>query len=213
MDFLHAIFDLDGTLLDSMPVWETLGERYLQAHGKKALPGMRADTALLSMRQTADYFIERYGIPGTQQSVMDEINAMAADDYLHRVPAKPYVPEYLAHLKANGVNLCLATATDRPLVEGALKRLDLLSFFDRIFTCTEFGVGKDRPDIFYAAMEFLGGVQENSMVFEDALHAIETAGAAGFRITAVYDETMEKKWPQICALTERQIHSYRELLS
>ena len=213
MDFLHAIFDLDGTLLDSMPVWETLGERYLQAHGKKALPGMRADTALLSMRQTADYFIERYGVPGTQQSVMDEINAMAADDYLHRVPAKPYVPEYLAHLKANGVNLCLATATDRPLVEGALKRLDLLSFFDRIFTCTEFGVGKDRPDIFFAAMEFLGGVQENSMVFEDALHAIETAGTAGFRITAVYDETMAKKWPQICALTERQIHSYRELLS
>ncbi len=51
------------------------------------------------------------------------------------------------------------------------------------------------------------------MVFEDALHAIETAGAAGFRITAVYDETMAKKWPQICALTERQIHSYRELLS
>ena len=98
-------------------------------------------------------------------------------------------------------------------MEGALKRLDLLSFFDRIFTCTEFGAGKDRPDIFFAAMEFLGGVQENSMVFEDALHAIETAGAAGFRITAVYDETMAKKWPQICALTERQIRSYRELLS
>ena len=74
-------------------------------------------------------------------------------------------------------------------------------------------MGIDRPDIVFAAMTFFGGGQVNSMVFEDALHAIETAGAAGFRITAVYDETMAKKWPQICALTERQIHSYRELLS
>ena len=108
------------------------------------------------------------------------------------------------------MRLCVATATDRPLVEGALRRLGVLDAFTRIFTCTEVRAGKDRPDIYFCALEHLGVAQEDALVFEDALHAIETAKAAGFRVAAVRDASMEKNEARIRALSDVYLIDYAD---
>lgn len=206
-----AIFDLDGTLLDSMPVWDDLGEKYLLARGKTPRPGLRAELAPLSMVQTAEYLIAQYGISDSVPCIMDQINAMVEDFYLHAAPEKPGVRRLLDYLRAQGVPMCVATATDRPLVEGALERLGLLSYFSGILTCTEVGAGKDRPDIYWAALRHLGADQAHALVFEDALHAIETAKAAGFAVAAIEDESMAAHHERIRALADYYLTSYETL--
>ena len=105
-------------------------------------------------------------------------------------------------LKARGVRLALATATDRPLAEAALRRTGLLPYFSCLLTCSEVGAGKDRPDIYFAALAALSAKREETLVFEDAVHAIETAKAAGFAVAAVRDASMEAQAPRIRALAD-----------
>ena len=119
MDFQCAIFDLDGTLLDSMPVWDHLAEHYLLQKGKAPRHDLRATLAAMDMRESADYLISAYSLPVTPDGLMDEMNALAMEAYRTTVQPKPGVPEYLAALRERGVRLSVATATDRPPVEAA----------------------------------------------------------------------------------------------
>ena len=192
--FHCAIFDMDGTVLDSMPVWDTLGEDYLRSLGRPVPPGLRGVLAPLSMQQTASY--------GPAERIIDEINALVADFYRNTAPAKPGAAELLSCLRARGVRLALATATDRPLAEAALRRTGLLPYFSCLLTCSEVGAGKDRPDIYFAALAALSAKREETLVFEDAVHAIETAKAAGFAVAAVRDASMAAQAPRIRALAD-----------
>lgn len=182
-----AIFDLDGTLLDSMPVWCTAGSRYLKSRGLSPAPGLDARLMRMSLRQAADCLITEYALPDSPGAVMDGVNAMIARFYREEARPKPGATGLLTALRTRGVPLCLATATDRPLVEAALRRSGLLDFFAAVFTCTEVGAGKDRPDIFEAARAFMGTPRAETWVFEDAAHAAKTARDAGFPVAAVYD--------------------------
>ena len=100
------------------------------------------------------------------------------------------------------MRLALATATDRPLAEAALRRTGLLPYFSCLLTCSEVGAGKDRPDIYFAALAALSAKREETLVFEDAVHAIETAKAAGFAVAAVRDASMAAQAPRIRALAD-----------
>ncbi|HIX64897.1 MAG TPA: HAD family phosphatase [Candidatus Anaerotruncus excrementipullorum] len=182
-----AIFDLDGTLLDSMPLWDTLAEQFLAQRGIQAPPGLRALLKPMDMPTTARYLKERFTLPETPEQLAQQIDGMAEDAYLHRLPLKAGVRAYLEALRAQGVRMCVATATDRPLVEGALERLGVLGWFDFVLTCTEVGVGKQRPDIYLLALERLGTPREATVVFEDSPHALRTAQSAGLRTAAVYE--------------------------
>ncbi|MGI5885026.1 MAG: HAD family hydrolase [Candidatus Spyradocola sp.] len=202
-----AIFDMDGTILDSMPIWDTVGADYLRAQGLPVPPGLRRDLAPLSMQQTARYFMERCGVPGPPERIIDGINARVADFYRFSAPAKPGAERLLSGLRARGVRLALATATDRPLVEAALRRTGLLSAFSCILTCSEVGVGKDRPDIYFAALRALHCPQASALVFEDALHAVETAKAAGFSVAVVRDASMDSQAPRLRELADLYLDS------
>ena len=212
MKLEYAIFDLDGTLLDSMPVWDSLAGRYLQKNGRQARPGLRAILSTLAMVGSAEYLIREYDLNKDVQTVMDEMNEMGLTDYRDHVPPKADAIAYLEALKAKGVKMCVATATDRPLVEAALKRLDMDKYFVRVFTCTEVGAGKRQPDIFYAAMEFLGGSKENTVIFEDSLHAISTAHKHGFRVAAVPDASSAKDEAEIKRLAEVWYDTYAQAI-
>lgn len=187
MTLKGAIFDFDGTLFDSMSIWDTVGEDYLRSIGYEPKAGLREMLSTLSLRQGAEFMQKDYALPLTVPEIMEGINQTVEDYYFHTVQPKPGVPEFLENLRNQDVKMCIATATDRYQIEAALKRCHLDGYFCEIFTCTNVGHGKDEPHIFEAALAWLGIPKEDTLVFEDAYHAILTAKKAGFRVAAVYD--------------------------
>ena len=150
-----AIFDVDGTLLDSMFIWDTIGEAYLRSIGCQPKENLNETFKNMSLHQAARYYQTEYGVTQSIDEIMDGVNAMLERYYRFEVPLKPGVAELLERLRQDGVRLCIATATDRHLVEAGLDRCGVLSCFGEIFTCNEVGHGKDEPDIFEAALRFL----------------------------------------------------------
>lgn len=201
MNITGAIFDMDGTLLDSMMIWDSVGIDYLAGLGVQARPDLPEKILTMSMPQAAAYFRSDYGVALSEAEIIAGINARIADFYHNTAPAKKGVADFLQSLARKGIRLCVATATDRPLAEAALRRTGLLDAFSFILTCTE-SAGKDRPDIFLKAQHLLGTPLEQTIVFEDALYAIRTAKLAGFPVAAVYDESSQRDQAEIQKLAD-----------
>lgn len=204
-----AIFDFDGTLFDSMFIWNTAGETYLRSIGIEPREDLRKVLKTMSLLQSATYIREKYAVELTLEEIMDGINRTVEDFYFHTVQPKEGVATFLEQMKKQGVKICLATATDRYQVEAALKRCSMEHFFSEIFTCTDVGHGKDEPFIFRKAMDYLGTTRENTVVFEDAYHAAKTAKADGFVTVAVYD-SHEEKQKELQALSDFYFENYTE---
>lgn len=204
-----AIFDMDGTLLDSMPVWDRLGADYLASLGLRARSDLPEKLLTMSMRQAAVYFRSDYGLTLSEEEIVRGLNGRIEAFYRNIVPVKEGVADFLQALRQKNVKLCVATATDRHLAEAALRRTGLLGSFSFLLTCSE-TQAKDRPDIFLAAQERLGTPKEETMVFEDALHAVQTAKQAGFPVTAVYDASSAADQAQIQSLADYYLYSFSE---
>ena len=202
-----AIFDLDGTLLDSMPLWDGIGAAYLKTKGLVPGPGLTEALAPLSLPQAAEYLRAGYGLRESQDEIVRQINALIADSYRYTLLPKPSAEPFLRRLKRQNVRMCVATATDRPLAEAALERLKLRDYFCGVVTCSEAGAGKDRPDVYRRALSLLGTEPARTVVFEDALHAVETAKAAGFPVAAVFDESAAGNREKIAALADWYLNS------
>lgn len=206
-----AIFDVDGTLLDSMFIWDTIGEAYLRSIGYQPKEDLNETFKNMSLHQAARYYQTEYGVTRSIDEIMDGVNAMLERYYRFEVPLKPGVAELLERLRQSGVKLCIATATDRHLVEAALDRCGVLSCFGEIFTCNEVGHGKDKPDIFETALRFLGTRREETLVFDDALYAVRTAKEAGFPVAAVYD-SHERSQAEVRARSDLYLEDLTQLV-
>lgn len=184
-----AIFDMDGTLLDSMPAWRSLGASFLRRMGKE--PDAELDHRLrtMSLRGGAAYCAEHYGLDMEPEEVIRRMRAEIEDFYRTRVTAKPGVERMLSLLKMEGVWMYVATATEHPLAEIALERAGLTGYFRGIVTCGDAGRDKSDPAVYEMALRRLRCRKEDAVVFEDALFALRTAKAGGFRTAAVYDES------------------------
>lgn len=187
-----AIFDLDGTLVDSLHFWDNyfseVGRRYLSdpsfVPDPKTLRAMR--TATIGEGQTMLH--QRYGFGDSP----DELVAFAYErcEYFYRnlVTVKDGVYELLDFFRDSGVKMCIASATEKPLLMVAVEKFGFDRYFPRIISCSEVGYGKDRPDVFLAAREYLGTPLDSTYVFEDSVVAIETSVKAGFRTVGIYDD-------------------------
>ena len=182
-----TIFDFDGTLLDSMFIWDTIGEEYLRSLGKEPHEDLKETFMTLTLEEAAVYYREHYGVTLSVKEIVDGVNAMVEQTYRTKVTLKPGIAEYLAWLKGNGVRMCVATVTDRYLVEETLERLGVRHYFSEIFTCAEVGFGKDKPVIYQKALEHLETEKRDTYVFEDMLFALNTAKTDGFPTVGVYD--------------------------
>ena len=196
-----AIFDVDGTLLDSMSIWDTIGEDYLRSIGYIPRENLNEVFKDMSLQQAARYYQTEYGVALSIEEIMDGVNGLLERFYREQAQLKPGAGELVRELSRRGVRLCVATATDRYLVEAALERCGVLSHFGAIFTCGEVGHGKDEPDIFEAALGFLGTEKSKTLVFEDALYAARTAKADGFPVAAVCD-SHERRQEELQALAD-----------
>ena len=184
-----AIFDLDGTLLNSMGLWRHAGEIYLKNLGITAEEGL-ADTILkMTIRGAAQYLIERYSLPCSVEEAAGGINGVMESAYATVITPKDGAEQLLQALALRGIPMAVATATDRYLVEIALRRLGLIKYFKGIVTCTEVGVGKrDGADVYEAALKLTGSAKRHTWVFEDSPHAARTAREAGFMVAGVEDD-------------------------
>ncbi len=211
MSIQGAIFDMDGTLLDSMEGWATAGERYLRRRGITPRFG-EADCLLYQgMIGAAQHFRNAYGITEDVQTIIDGINDEVAAFYATKAIPCDGVTEFLEMLKTRGVRMCVATATDRCLAQPTLERLGLLPFFDRIFTCTELGTDKTSPLIYDTATAFMGTPKEETWVFEDASYAVRTAKTAGYPVCAIHDR-FEKRAAYLQETADHYVMSYREAI-
>ena len=206
------IFDFDGTLFDSMFIWDTAGEVYLRSIGKEPEADLQKVLKPMSLLQSAQYIREKYQIPLSVEDIMDGINRTVEDFYFHTVEPKPGVIAFLEGLHRRNIRMCIATATDRYQVEAALQRCGMRHFFSEIFTCTEVGYGKDRPEIFRKAMEHLQTNRSTTAVVEDAYHAAYTAKHDGFLVVGVYD-SRESRQQELLRLTDLFLTDYFDLTS
>lgn len=202
-----AIFDFDGTLFDSMFIWDNVGEIYLRSLEKEPKPSMREDVRALSLYQSACYFKQEYNLSLSIEEIMRGINQTIEHFYIHEVLPKPGVADFLKRMHKDGISMCIATASDRYQIEAALSRCGMEHYFEAIFTCSEVGHGKDEPVIFQKAMEHFGADRSSAIVFEDAIHAIQTAKADGFAVVAEFDSS-EKRQAEIRNLADCYITDF-----
>ncbi len=205
-----AIFDMDGTLLDSMGVWDTVAQDYLIQQGISPPADLLERTRPMSMQQCADYFCMELGVSKAAPQIVDAVLQIMADHYRYDLPLKPQAAALLSRLHQQGVRLCVCTASDRQLAQAALSRLGVLDNFDFLMTCGEEQLNKGSPEIFERACARLGIAKSETVVFEDALHAIRTAAQAGFRVVAVYDQTAAAAKEEICKLAEQYLYRLDE---
>ena len=207
-----AIFDMDGTVLDSMQAWVDAIGHILTRRGITPPADLREITRPLNGAQVAVYLRRNYLPELTDQKLGDEVAAYMRDFYCSRVQAKAGVKNFLSLLKMEGVQCYLATATHRELVRRAIAHAGLEPYFKGIITSGEVGKNKiDSPDIYEWAMKRMGGNKADTVVFEDALFAIRTAKKAGFRVAGVYDPDSEADQEEIRALSDYYITSFEEL--
>ena len=206
-----AIFDMDGTLLDSMPWWDNLAENYLLARGKEPNPADHELFKALTLEEAADYMRKSYGLDESTERIYSGMLNAILEPYRTTMPLKPGVARALEALADAGVRLCVATASEKELAQAALSRLGVSGLFDGIYTCPEVGVSKSAPDVFEWALRELGTPRAATVVFEDSLHAVETAHAAGFPVCAVREPANAGDEQAIRALADAWLDTFESV--
>ena len=191
MDKKFAIFDMDGTLVDSMGFWKDLAAEYLRSKGIHEIPAEIPERIKpMTMSESAALFRAEFGLSG---DIEGEMNAMMDEHYRSDIPLKPGVSDYLRRRRARGVRMCVASATAEHLMEACLSRLGVRPCFEFLLSCESVGAGKDSPLVFLEAARRLGAEPSEIAVYEDALYAVRTAKDAGFHVVGVFDEAAHRE--------------------
>ena len=206
MDKRFAIFDMDGTLVDSMVYWKHLATEFLESKGVLEIsPPVLERIKPMTMTESAALFIKECELSGTDESVAEEMNAMMDEHYRRDIPLKPGVTVYLEALQRKGVAMCVASATAEELMDACLSRLGVAHYFSFLLSCETVGIGKNRPDVYWESAKRLGAESAEIAVYEDALYAAETAKNAGFYTVAVRDDSNQPHWENLTALADEAI--------
>lgn len=211
MAITGAIFDMDGTLLDSMDLWMGTIPAFLRRIGLPLTDAQANEVECMMLEEIPGWIERNFGI-GMEPSVLIlGINQETEYGYYNTVVPKPGVVETLEKLRDMGVKMVIATATERYLTEAVLERLGLDQYFETYFTASEYHTSKYEPEIFRIAHEFLGTPKESTWVFEDALKCIRGAKKAGFQVVAVEDSYAEPNRADIKALADHYVTHLTDL--
>ena len=186
-DIRAVIFDLDGSLVDSMWMWRAIDIEYLGRFGIPLPEDLQSCIEGMSFSETAVYFKEHFRIPDSIDRIKEDWNRMAWDKYANEVPLKPGIPEFLERCREEGIKLGIATSNSRQLVENIAKVHNLRDYFSCIMTGCDVAHGKPSPDIYLAVAEALDCPPSQCLVFEDIIPGIQAGKAAGMRVCAVED--------------------------
>jgi len=207
-----VIFDLDGSLVDSMWVWKEVDIEYLGRFGIEPPEDLNHLIGGRSFHETAVYFRELFQIPDETEQIKADWNRMAWDKYSNEVPLKDGAEEFIELCLQKKIKLGIATSNSRELVENVIAAHELQGHFDCIMTSREITKGKPAPDIYLAAAKALGVEPQRCLVFEDIVHGIEAGRAAGMKVCAVYDEAAASQEEEKRELADYYIHDFKELI-
>lgn len=207
-----AIFDLDGTLLDSMGVWQDVDRIFLERRGIALPDDYAAAISPMGFPAAAEYTKTRFSLPEDEDAIMAEWHTLAVDAYAHHVTLKHGVMDYLMSLRRRGIPFAAATASQAVFYLPALRRLGIADWFSSVTEISEVSRGKGNPDIYLRAADKLGVSVGDCAVFEDIVPGIRGASAGGFYTVAVYDEHCSN--PELLrAICDRYIYSFSELMT
>jgi len=211
-DFKAAIFDLDGTLLDSMWVWAKIDRDFFAKRGLAMPEDFLTYTAAMTMTATAQYTIKRFSLQASVTELITEWHDMLREEYRSRIGLKPHAGLYLRYLKEQGVLLSTATALSPELYTLVLQNNGIYDLFDAFTCCDEVLRGKDESaDVYLLAAERLGVSPADCVVFEDVLSGVKALTAAGFRACGVYDKSSVQDQAAIQKTAWRYIRDFAEL--
>lgn len=209
-DYKACIFDLDGTVLDSMGVWKRVDEIFLGRRNLpltdeycKAISSMKLDLA-------ADYTVELFGLKENPGDIIKEWLDLAREEFTYHIQPKPFAVEYLQKLKEIKIPIAVATTSQKELYLPALKRLNIHHLFDAIVDSETVSCGKDRPDIFLAAAKKLNTAPKDCIVFEDTLHGLSSAAKAGFITVGFLDNAHIKSHDEIKKIADCTACDFKE---
>lgn len=210
MNFKGAVFDLDGTILDSMGVWDKIDIDFLSKRGLPVPSDYAKNISGLSFADTARYTKNLFSLPDSIEEIMAEWSRMAEAAYSDSVELVEGARDYLIRLKEAGVRLAVATALSRELLTPCLERHGVYELFDAIYTPDEVGKGKNSPDMFVAAAHGLGLECHECMAFDDVLPAIKSAREAGLMVCGVYEKNSRDHRAEIESIADIYITSFEE---
>lgn len=212
-DIQAVIFDLDGTLVDSMWMWYDIDVEYLGRYGLECPDDLQACIEGMSFSETAVYFKERFSLPDPLEKIKKDWNDMAWEKYLHEVPLKEGAFEFLCYCKEQDIRLGIATSNSRELVENIAEVHGLKNYFACIMTGCDVAKGKPAPDIYLAVAERLGVHPSHCLVFEDIVPGIMAGKNAGMKVCAVEDAYSVYQEEEKRALADYYIENYRGIVS
>lgn len=206
------IFDMDGTLLDSMDLWRDIDHQYLRKHDVKYNEEQLNVIKNMTNRECADYFIQTFHIQKDPEKIMLEWREMAKASYEHELQLKPYAAEYLKCISERQEKMMLATSCDKNFAIAAMKRLNVLHYFDQIVTTSEIGIGKDEQAFFSQCAALLNVLPQDCIVYDDLNIAICSAASIGMKTIGVYDASSHHDQHMIKINADLMIKSFSELL-
>ena len=180
----YSIFDVDGTILDSMEVWNTLASQYVQSLGMVPEKNLDEIVSDMSLEQSATYLKNHYQISKQEERIISEVLNFISDFYEYEVNLMPGFKEFISHYDSINV---IGTSCDEELVKIALNRLGVMNYFEDIITCSKVNKSKDDPDFYLAYAQVLNQRPEDIIVFEDADYCIDVAKKVGFKVIKIKD--------------------------
>ena len=208
-----AIFDMDGTIMDSLGVWETIDHAFLERRRGIKVPDDYVHTiAAMSFSEIAEYTKKRFNLPESPEELMAEWTQMAEYEYTHNIMAKNCVRQYIEKLKALDKKIVLCTSSPRHFFEGALKNNGIYHLFDAFTNTCEAGEGKNSTRVYLLAARKAEVIPERCIVFEDVLSAAATAKKAGMAVCGVFDERGKLYKEDMQKLCDYYIEDFNELL-
>lgn len=190
------IFDMDGTILDSMPEWAHLGRNYLTAQGIEPPTDLEKLLDSMTMEESATYF-QTLGIQKETDDINQDVMSYIQDQYRLSIPAKPGMVSLLQSLYHSGKKVCILTTSPRNCVETSMRRLGILSCFDQIFTSEELQLSKRTAKIYQTVCNHYQISPANTVILEDAAYAVYSAVQSGAYVYAVPDDYSRKDWDSI----------------
>ena len=212
-DVKAVLFDFDGTLADSMWMWEDIDIEYLGSRGISLPDTLQKDIEGMSFSETAIYFKETFHLKDSLEQIKADWNAMAMDKYIHEVPLKQGVMEFLSLLQKEGILMGIATSNSRELVDAALNSLGIAGFFQTVTIGCEVAAGKPSPDIYLEVAKRLHVPPENCLVFEDVPAGILAGKRAGMPVIAIQDDFSDSMTEEKKELADMYINDYNDMIA